>query len=304
MSDHGLRIAFSTLACPDWTWADILRRGPEYGYNGVEIRLLSRETNLLNIPELLPAQRATRRRELDESGFRVAGLASSVRFDAKEQSVYSQQLDNGRRYIELAHALGAEFVRVFGDVLPPVDQAPARQCTMKRIADGMRTLGEEAQMAGIQVLLETHGDFSASPPSAEVMQLAQHPHVGIVWDTHHPWRFFHEPLSETWERLRPWVRHTHWKDSVHLVESGAKSAEAVAAAHAAAQLMNGHRVADYVLFLGGEFPARECLRLLRDGGYGGWYSLEWEKMWHPGLASPEIALPLFPGKLRELATTL
>jgi sugar phosphate isomerase/epimerase len=175
---------------------------------------------------------------------------------------------------------------------------------LQQIADGLRALGDAAVGSGVQILLETHGDFSASPPAADAMRRANHPQVGLVWDTHHPWRFFQEPLAESWERLKPWVRHTHWKDSVLLPEPSHVSAEVRQAAHAAAALMAGHRHADYVLFLGGEFPARECLRLLLAGGYTGWHSLEWEKMWHPQLADPEVALPLFPPKLRELAATL
>lgn len=296
-----LKISFSTLACPDWTWFDVLRHGPAYGYQGVEIRLLARETNLLQIPDLAPKQRAQRRQELKDSGFKIAGLASSVRFDGREASDRANQLEQGRRYIDLAVDLGAELIRVFGDLLP--EEPIGREAVMQQIADGLRTLGEAAQPAGVQILLETHGDFSASPPAAEVMRRVNHPHVGLVWDTHHPWRFFDEPLAESWQRLRPWTRHTHWKDSVRVFEPVPTSAEAVAAAQAASALMGGHRHADYVLFLGGEFPARECLRLLLESGYTGWYSLEWEKMWHPDLAGPETALPLFPKKMRELAAT-
>lgn len=297
-----LKLSFSTLACPDWNWFDVLKHGPGYGYQGVEIRLLSRETNLLQIPDLAPGQRPKRRQELSDAGFQVAGLASSVRFDAREASERLNQLDQGRRYIDLAVALGAEFIRVFGDVLP--EQPIAREAVMQQISDGLRTLGEAAQPAGVQILLETHGDFSASPPAVEVMRRVNHPHVGLVWDTHHPWRFFDEPLDITWQRLQPWTRHTHWKDSVRVAEPHPTSAEAAAAAQAAAKLMGGHRHADYVLFLGGEFPARECLKLLLDSGYTGWHSLEWEKMWHPDLAPPETALPLFPKKMRALAETL
>jgi sugar phosphate isomerase/epimerase len=298
-----LRICFSTLACPDWTWHDVLKHGPAYGYDGVEVRLLSRETNLLALPDLAPSQRSLRRRELQNAGFRVAGLASSVRFDDRDAAARQQQFDTGREYIELAVALGAEFIRVFGDVLPAEDLPAQRAAMISQIADGLRALGEVAAPAGVQILLETHGDFSASLPAAEVMRLADHPHVGLVWDTHHPWRFFNEPLKDTWDRLRPWVRHTHWKDSVTVPQPAQASAAAKSAAQVAAALMSGHRHADYVLFLGGEFPARECLQLLLDGGYTGWHSLEWEKMWHPELMSPEIALPLFPPKLRELANS-
>lgn len=299
MPDTDLKISFSTLACPDWSWFDVLEHGPAYGYQGVEIRLLARETNLLQVPDLAASHRSKRRQELNDAGFAVAGLASSVRFDGREASERAHQLEQGRRYIELAADLGAEFIRVFGDLLP--EQPIAREAVMQQVADGLRILGEAAQPLGVQILLETHGDFSASPPAAEVMRRVNHPHVGLVWDTHHPWRFFDEPLAETWQRLRPWSRHTHWKDSVRVLEPQPTSVEAVAAAQAASALMGGHRHADYVLFLGGEFPAHECLRLLRESGYTGWYSLEWEKMWHPDLAAPEIALPLFPKKMRELA---
>ena len=132
------------------------------------------------------------------------------------------------------------------------------------------------------------------------MRRVNHPSVGLVWDTHHPWRFHGERVSDTWERLRPWTRHTHWKDSITL-PAREETAETAAAAQAASSLMSGHLHADYVLFGGGEFPAVDCLRLLLDADYTGWHSLEWEKMWHPQLHGPDIALPLFPKKLSEIA---
>ena len=57
--------------------------------------------------------------------------------------------------------------------------------------------------------------------------------------------------------------------------------------------MGGHQHSDYVLFGEGKFPIDPCLRLLQDVGFAGWYCLEWEKMWHPEIADPEIALPAF-----------
>src|SRR5205085_2427302 len=100
-------------------------------------------------------------------------------------------------------------------------------------------------------------------------------------------------------RLRPWVAHTHWKDS--RTESRKTGDPSTAAAEERARgLMSGHRAANYVLFGEGEFPAGKCLTLLKDAGYAGWFSLEWEKAWHPELEPPETALPQFPAKLRDL----
>ena len=293
-----LKISFSTLACPDWTWHDVVNFGSQYGFDGVEIRLLGRETDLLKIADLQPHLWPQRRQDLARSGFRVAGLASSVRFDSANAIERAEQIEIGRRYVEMCAALGGEFIRVFGDVLPP-EGDPARSSMIRQVADGLVELAESADAAGIQILLETHGDFSASPPCVEVMQLANHRSVGLVWDTHHPWRFHGESLADTWNRLRPWTRHTHWKDSVTIPDR-ITTAEATAAAQAASQLMAGHQHADYVLFRGGEFPALQCLQLLLADGYSSWHSLEWEKMWHPELMGPDIALPLFPIKMREL----
>jgi sugar phosphate isomerase/epimerase len=111
-------------------------------------------------------------------------------------------------------------------------------------------------------------------------------------------------LAQTWSFLNPWVRHTHWKDSITRpadVASSIKDAHAQSAGSAAARaLMSGHRDAEYVLFGGGELPAEECARLLKKSGYDGWLSLEWEKMWHPAIEVPEVALPLFAAKMRAL----
>lgn len=294
-----LRISFSTLACPDWSWHDVLRHGREYGYDGVEIRLLERETDLLKVGDLQVSQLPVRRRELADAGFAVCGLSSSVRFDEPEASQRAARLESGRRYLDLAHELGAKFVRVFGDVLPPDADAETERSTIEQIAEGVERLAEHAVTAKVDVLIETHGDFADSSRMRRLVSQIRSPAVGLLWDTHHPWRFYGEDLATTFERLRPWVRHTHWKDSV---TRGVKlaSEEQHAAAATAHSLMSGHRPADYVLFGGGEFPGEVAFGLLQASGYDGWHSLEWEKAWHPELESPEVALPLFPKKMRLL----
>ena len=295
-----IRTSFSTLSCPDWSWYDLLEFGSRYGYDGVEIRLIERKTDLLALAEFQPNQLEIRRRELAEANFCVCGLASSVRFDDPSEAERAKQVDIGKAYIDLAAELGASFVRVFGDTLPAGANADERERAMANIAEGLQRLGGDAGETGLRVVIETHGDFAVSAIVEETLTLVDSSAVGVLWDTHHPWRFHSEELSATFDRLRPWIRHTHWKDSVirprHTDEEAVS--EAAIEAHA---LMSGHRHADYVLFGGGEFPALKCMRLLRKSGYDGWFSLEWEKMWHPEIEDPEIALPLFPAKIRELS---
>ncbi len=327
-AESTLNLCFSTLACPDWSWQQILQHGPQFGYQGVEIRLLERETNLLVRPEFQPDQLEVRRQELDAAEFEVAGLGSSVRFDYLDADVRREQVEIGRRYIDLAHQLHSRFVRVFGDVFTAGQEPVQREQVLAQIVDGLTALGQYAQPRGVLVLMETHGDFAQTAWMQTVMERVNHPAVGVLWDTHHPWRFYNEPLVESFNRLRPWIRHTHWKDSLDLdVVSPATSAatedqtgapsrsaegrafaermatidQAAAKAHS---LMSGHKPAHYALFGSGEFPAAEALTLLDSDGYDGWYSLEWEKAWHPDLAEPQVALPDFPKKLVALAAAV
>ena len=102
-----MKIAFSTIGTPDWSWGQILERGTAYGFDGVEIRLLENETNLLVREEFQAGVLAKRREELDACGFRVCGLASNVRFDAPEPAVRAEQVEIGKAYIDLARELGA-----------------------------------------------------------------------------------------------------------------------------------------------------------------------------------------------------
>lgn len=292
-----IQTSFSTLACPDWSWDDILAKGYEYGFDGVEVRLIQRDTELLKRGEFAASELPKRVEELQKHNFQVCGLASSVRFDYAEPEVRGEQVRIGKGYVDLAKQLGARFVRVFGDVLTG-DQT-AREQTMGSIAAGLRALGEYGQEKSVAIIIETHGDFSDSRLMQELMERVNHPNVGVLWDTHHPWKFFGEPLAETWKRLGRWVRHTHWKDSGRRAR-GSKSAEQVTADEAARKLMSGHRPADYVLFGEGEFPAAECMGVLKAAGYDGWFSYEWEKAWHPEIEEPEVALPPFPERMRSL----
>lgn len=306
-SDRGSPLlAFSTLGCPDWSFDEVVARGTEYGYDGVEIRLIERETDLLKRPEFRAPQLAERKRQLADAGFRVCGLSSSVRFEETDAATRETQLAAGRAYCDLAREFGASFVRVFGDKLT-TERDEASQ--LEWIASGLQQLGEYAATVGIDILIETHGDFCRSDKMVALMSLVTCPAVGVLWDTHHPWRFHNEPIADSWATLKKWTRHTHWKDSVTRPpqteaispEAAAQIAEAARLAHAT---NTGHQHADYALFGGGEFPARECLQRLLADGYSGWFSLEWEKMWHPQIEVPEVAVRLFSQKFRELWDTV
>lgn len=295
------RLSFSTLACPNWSWSEVLSAVVRYGYQGVEIRMLENETDLRRIAELARDLWPERRADLERAGIRLQVLASSVRFDHADSDQLAAHMVMCRDYIEMAAALDCPFIRVFGDVLPA--DATSRSKTLQQIASNLADLGAVAARSGVRLLLETHGDFTSTPAIRELVDcwtgggpFAFPPGTGLLWDTHHPWRFHDEPLAETWALIGPHVWHTHWKDSVAEL-SRELTAEEQAAEARAKSINAGHRTAHFSLFGEGEFPIDETLALLRDAGYAGWYSLEWEKAWHPQLAGPEVSLPQYAAEM-------
>ena len=189
-----------------------------------------------------------------------------------DPKVRQAQLDEGRRFIDLAQKLKTPYVRVFGDKVPPGEQ---KRDVMARVIDGLRTLGEHAKGSGVTVLLETHGDYTDSPTVVELMKGAAMDTVALVWDAHHTFVAGKEQPSATLAALKPWVRHTHLKDS----------------------RPEGSEVR-YVLTGSGTVPVREQVRLLKAAGYKGYYGFEWEKGWHPEIEEPEVAFPHFVETIR------
>ena len=84
---------------------------------------------------------------------------------------------------------------------------------------------------------------------------------------HHSFAESNEDPKFTVRQLGPWIRHTHLKDSV------GKGVDR-----------------KYVLTGRGNVPIKEQIAALRSIDYKGFYCFEWEKVWHPDLEDPEIAI--------------
>jgi sugar phosphate isomerase/epimerase len=262
-----LPLGFSTLGCPQWDWQRVLDFAAAHGYAGIELRGLQGEMDLTKRPELAPPRLEESKRQLAERGLSVVCLGSSANMHPTDPADRAAQLDEARRFIDLAQALGAPYVRVFGNEYVP---GVPREAMLAHIAAGLREIGEHARDRNVTVLIESHGDFTDSPSLLDILQRTDSPAVALLWDAHHTYVTGREAPEDTVRQLGRWIRHTHLKDSV---PAG-----------------NDRR---YVLTGTGDVPVRRQVEALARSGYRGYYSFEWEKRWHPEIEEPEVAIAQF-----------
>lgn len=258
-SVRDIKLAYSTLAFPGRPLAEVAAAGREYGYEGIELRLVDGE---LIDPAMPASDRERVKRVVDQAGLPVVAVDTSIRLTDDEPGPAISS------FLELANAWEAPVIRVFGGSLP--EDAPARRERLEAAARVLEAAIPQAERLGVGIGLETHDSFSASATVAEVLGLVPSPVIGAVWDSHHPHR-----MGETPEEI-----YANFGDRLLLAQ--------VKDARRSSEQESGWQL---VLLGEGEVPVREMIELLIRHGYRGWVSVEWEKRWHPEIEEPEAALP-------------
>ncbi len=262
-----MKLAFSTLGCPEWTFERALEQASAMGYDAIEIRGIGGEMRVEKLAFLKAENRAKTGELLAARGLSICSLDTSVKFDSSMDR--EEALAEGRAAMDLCADMGIPAIRVFGDMLlKPLEQS------VDLIASGIAQLCEHDRR--VNVLLETHGDYNTQETLGPVIgALKGHANFGILWDVAHTDRAYGDDYLPVYRMMRPYIRHMHIKD---------------------------HRRAGMELCLCGEgdIPIPKIVRTLREDGYSGVFSLEWEKRWHAELAQPEEAFPAYVAYMRGL----
>jgi sugar phosphate isomerase/epimerase len=261
-----LPLGFSTLGCPTWPWPKILDFAAEHQFAAVELRGILTNMDLTKVPELAPEHLDDAKRQLAAHELSVSCLGASAHMHEMDPVKHAAQLDEARRFIDLAHALGAPYVRVFGNEY--VKDVPRAEM-LAHIAGALHELGDYAKPKHVTVVIESHGDFTDSPALLEILQKADSPNVALLWDAHHTFVSGKEQPEDTVRQLGRYIRHTHLKDSVPT---------------------GGGNDRRYVLTGTGEVPVKRQIAALAKIGYRGFFSFEWEKRWHPEIEDAGVAI--------------
>lgn len=274
VKDKDPLLSFSTLGCPDWSFDQIISFAGEQGYNGIELRGIQRELDLTRCKEFSSAAAKKQSLErIEDAGLRFVNLGSSCTLHFNKGEERTRNIDEGKRFIDLANDIECPYIRVFPNIFP---KEQTKEQTISNISNGLLELGNYAKGSKVKVLLETHGDLLYTADIETLMKAASGDHVGLTWDICNMWSITKEDTAEVYERLQPHIYHTHIKD---------------------AKLVDGKL--QYTLLGRGEIPILKTIDLLWKNGYNGFYSFEWEKLWHPEIDAPGTALTDYIKVMKE-----
>lgn len=261
------RIAFSTVACPDWTLDRVARAAVDSGFHGVEFRSLGRGgAEFANDPGLTSPEKV--RRTLRDAGVEAAGVATGVRYDApvfppvlghlfptKYESIVRT-----KDCIEIALGIGAPFVRVFGF---GSRERRGDKAMRRRVVERLRLAADAARHTGVRVVLENGGAFPLAEDVASLIDEVDSPLLGACYSISAAVEAGEDPVKG--------VATLGWR----LLSGRIKDLRAGAPKP-----------------LGrGDLPCAEFARAVAGSARAEWLVFEWDKAWLPEIADADRVLP-------------
>lgn len=262
-----MKLAFSTVAMPDWTLDRVVDFAVRVDVDGVELRTFGDDSAQFT-PEPCLSSFPKTRALFANAGLVPACLASSVAFDApvkppvvgRLRGDYELAVQQAKRMIEVARQIECPSVRVFGFELPARE---SRRAGMRRVVERLQLAAACARNTGVQLVIENGGSFPTAEDLAEIIDRTASPLVAAAYS--------------------PAVAQAVGEDPINGVT------------------LLGRRLASVKIkdFAGttpvqigqGEMRCEETVGKLGQISYAGWVVIEWDRMWLDGLAEAEQVIP-------------
>lgn len=264
------------MGTPEYTVEQALTLFRDIGLDGAE--LVVQDGYRCAIPQQAEQHELEKiRNTADRLGLKIIALTPYYsRFNDLEAGVREAEIQGIRRVIEYAGVLGAKYIRIYAGNYAQTDTDPdgkKRAC----LVDSMRRLGEEAQRAGVTLVMENHFNTMtvSAADSISVAQEINHPAVGILYDQANLTFTGNEPWERALELQFTEIRYTHVKDLVFRGENTKFTSSDVSHPKEEERNVTTKIVGEGVI------PWPAILQALKDRGYEGWLSLEYERRWHP-----------------------
>lgn len=134
--------------------------------------------------ELNAEQRKEVKKRFDDSPVVHVGIGSNERFDHTDPEALKQAIEATKDFIRLSHDCGGSGVKVKPNSLHKDVEPP--EVTIERIGKALNKVAAYGLDYGQQIRLEVHGQCQELPIMKQIMDVADHPNVGVCWNSNAP----------------------------------------------------------------------------------------------------------------------
>jgi sugar phosphate isomerase/epimerase len=186
-----------------WDIDTIIRNCEATRFEGVELRT----THQHGVePSLSKQRRAEVRKRFEDSRVRLVSLGSTCEYESPDPDVVKRNIEETRRFCELAHDLGSMGVKVRPNGFPPGSDHTK---VLEQIGRALHQCGDLARDQGVEIWLEVHGEETERPPNIRrIMEVCNHSSVGICWNSNDS-DIAAGSVKPSFELLKPWLRSCH-----------------------------------------------------------------------------------------------
>jgi sugar phosphate isomerase/epimerase len=266
-----MRLAFSTNAYLNYSFAEAVRRIAALGYAGVEI--------MADVPHawpawMLPEQKQALRDALGKNRLAVSNVNAFMMHAINDPRQrywhpswieadrhYRQiRIDHTRRALTLARELGAPCITT--EPGGPVEPGASWSAALKLFVEMLKPVAEHAEKEGVLLLVEPEPGLliETADQFLELMTHLDSPAVGMNFDIGHAYCVGDDPAT-TIPRVAKYIRHFHLED--------------IAATRVHQHLVPGDGAIDFAA----------ALAAIRGIGYQGWITIEL----YPYIENPDDA---------------
>src|ERR1051326_8121559 len=180
------------------SYEDLIRRIADWGLDGLDCTVYW-------FPDTSPAYLASLRRTAYKNGVQIYNAGVRVRLSQPTPELQAAEVENIRKWVDVAERLGAGHVRVFGGNVP---KGATEQQAIAWAAEVLKRGADYAGSKGIMLGVENdYGLTVDAGPTAEIVKLAASPWAGVNADTGN----LKTDAYKNLETLLPYVTSVHLK---------------------------------------------------------------------------------------------
>lgn len=261
------------------------------GKNQLDLVPLAKEMGFdaIEFTELRPSEGESQadfarriRAEADRVGIEISSY--TIGADLLNADSLDEEVERLKGQVDIAAILGVKVMRhdATGGYKGAERTYKTFEDALPTLAEGCRRVTEYAATKGIQTTVENHGQFAQDSVRVEkLVHAVGHPNFGLLCDIGN-FLCADDPSVTAVSRVAPFARHVHVKD-FH-VKSGSEPnpGKGYFTSRGGTYLRGailGH----------GNVPVYQCLRILKQSGYDGYVSIEFEGI-EDNLPALEIGL--------------